>query len=86
MSSSDLAGIPGPAQPAEGTETLDELFLLRFLHFMDFSQEKKRDLSSIEMLEVFPQQGLTGRGGRKTGHWVKMCQPLFPGGEGLAEI
>lgn len=28
MSSSDLARIPNPAQPVEGTETLDELFLL----------------------------------------------------------
>lgn len=38
------------------------------------------------MPEVFLEQGLTGRGGRKMGHWVKITRPLFPGGEGLAEI
>lgn len=35
MSSSDLARIPALAQPAEGTETLDELVLLLFFHFTD---------------------------------------------------
>lgn len=38
------------------------------------------------MLEVFLEQGLTGRGGRKMRHLVKITLPLFLGGEGLAEI
>lgn len=41
MSSSDLARIPNPAQPVEGTETLDELFLLWFFHLQSFLKKTR---------------------------------------------
>lgn len=61
MSSSDFVRILSPAQPAEGTETPVELFLLVFfpLHFMDFffSLEKSLDFEHLEPGSCVPKTG-----------------------------